>query len=105
VKEGGGGGGKKKEKGGMRMRNLHTGTVGMVGAPESLVECRVELVDLQLLYGGLAMADEQTLDEIGVLHDDLVFLDIKRPPPFDPDPVPPPAKPEKGKGKGKGKSK
>lgn len=103
VKEPGGGGG-KKGKGGMKMRNLTAGgNVGMVAAPELLVECRVELADTRLFYRGLLPADEITLDELGMLNDDVLFLDIKRPPPFDVDPAPPPAKVEKKpKGKGKG---
>jgi hypothetical protein len=87
----------------MTMKNLHTGAVGGVAAAESLVECKVELADMRIFYRGLPMADETSLDEVGVLHDDLVFLDIKRPSPFDPDPEPPPAKAEK-KGKGDGKA-
>lgn len=105
VKEGGGGGG-KKAKGGVRMHNLHNRTVGGVAAPEqSLVECRVELADTALFYAGQAMADEQTLSELNVLHDDLVFLDIKRPPPFDPQPTAAPAKADKKAANGKGPKK
>ncbi|KAJ1625177.1 hypothetical protein T492DRAFT_1147526 [Pavlovales sp. CCMP2436] len=106
VKASGGGGGGKKDKGGMVMTNLHTGTVGGVAAAESLVECRVELADVRVFYGGLPLAEESLVADLGVLHDDLVFVDIKRPFPFDRDPEPLPAKAEKkGKADGKGKKK
>lgn len=102
VKDSGGGGGKKDKGGGLKMRHLRSGAVGAVAAAESLIECKVDLADVRLFYESRVLPDDRTLDELGVLHDDLVFVDIKRPLPFDPDPDPVVAKAEKaGKAKKK----
>lgn len=88
------------------MRNLRDGSVGNVTAPaDFLVELRVELADLRLFYAGMLMDDDMSMDEHQVVHDDMVFLDVKRPPPFDPEPPPVVPKGEKKKGGGKGKGK